>query len=104
MAGAEVAVVSGIFGPNLVMSARALSPAAQLGERLRELFDEFGSAGGHPVMAKAVVTLREWRKRYRVPDDAAIARKVHRLLLGALGAPTRARRTSSGRAASRASR
>jgi nanoRNase/pAp phosphatase (c-di-AMP/oligoRNAs hydrolase) len=104
MAGAEVAVVSGVFGPNLVMSARALSPSARLGDRLRELFDEFGSAGGHPVMAKAVVKLREWRKRFRVPDDAALAALVHRQLLGTLGRPTRARRVPSRRAASRASR
>lgn len=104
MAGAEVAVVSGVFGPHLVMSARSLSPDAQLGERLRELFDAYGSAGGHPVMAKAVVMLRSWRKDHPSPDDAALARRVKRLLLDALGDAGRARRAPIRRAASRASR
>ncbi|HET7565337.1 MAG TPA: hypothetical protein VFJ96_10105, partial [Gemmatimonadaceae bacterium] len=40
--GADIAAVSGIFGPNLVMSTRALSPQAELGDRLRALFDDYG--------------------------------------------------------------
>lgn len=81
MADARVAVVSGIFGGRLVMSARALSPDWQLGDRLRALFGEDGSAGGHPVMAKAVVPLRAWRDAPRARTDRAIARQVRKMLL-----------------------
>ena len=80
MAGAEKAVVSGVFGSNLVMSARALSPKARLGERLRAAFARYGSAGGHPVMAKAVLRLTSWRADHPFEDDAALARAVNRSL------------------------
>ncbi len=80
MREAEIAVVSGIFGRRLVMSARALRPSAQLGDRLRAAFGEFGSAGGHPVMAKAVVRAAQLRRRLAVRDDADLQRKIRRML------------------------
>jgi nanoRNase/pAp phosphatase (c-di-AMP/oligoRNAs hydrolase) len=105
MAGAKVAVVSGVFGGRLVMSARALTPEWQLGDRLRELFGDDGSAGGHPVMAKAVVPLRAWRGRPPTRDDRAIARQVRKLLLASMrGRRPKKRAPASRRAASPASR
>jgi nanoRNase/pAp phosphatase (c-di-AMP/oligoRNAs hydrolase) len=86
MAGAEVAVVSGVFGERLVMSARALDPKAQLGERLRRVFDALGSAGGHPVMAKAVVPLRALRSLSSVRADTVVATRVRKLLMESLAA------------------
>ena len=103
MAGAEVAVVSGVFGGRLVMSARSLSPDRQVGDVLRELFAEDGSAGGHPVMAKAVVPLRAWRERYGQIDDRAVSRDVRKMLLRGL-AKRRARTRAIRRVASPASR
>lgn len=87
MAGAEVSAVSGVFGPNLVMSTRALSPDAQLGERLRAAFLRYGSAGGHPVMAKAVVRLDAWRADHSFSDERGLERTVLRALRRALAAP-----------------
>ena len=87
MDGASIAVVSGTFGHRLVMSARALWPAAKLGDRLREAFDRYGSAGGHAVMAKAVIQLADWRRTHDVHGERglemSIARAVRRALLPA---------------------
>ena len=55
MAGAEISAVSGVFAGKFAMSLRSLSPNARLGEKIRKRFGEFGSAGGHPMMAKTVV-------------------------------------------------
>jgi nanoRNase/pAp phosphatase (c-di-AMP/oligoRNAs hydrolase) len=80
MAGAEISAVSAVFGKSLVMSTRALSPEVQLGERLREGFGRYGSAGGHPVMAKAVLKLAEWRADHPFSDDRQLERTVSRAL------------------------
>lgn len=87
MAGAEVSAVSGVFGTKLVMSTRALSPDAQLGERLRATFLPYGSAGGHPVMAKAVIDLTAWRANHRYTDERALERTIVAALRRALRAP-----------------
>ncbi|MGQ0714266.1 MAG: DHH family phosphoesterase [Gemmatimonadaceae bacterium] len=84
MEGADIAVVSGIFHDRIVMSARALWPEAKLGDRLREAFGRFGSAGGHAVMAKAVIRLDDWKRAHRVRGDRgielSIGRAIHRAL------------------------
>ena len=87
MDGASIAVVSGMFRDRVVMSARALWPAAKLGDRLRDAFDQYGSAGGHAVMAKAVIHIADWRRTHDVHGDRgldlSIARAVRRALLPA---------------------
>jgi nanoRNase/pAp phosphatase (c-di-AMP/oligoRNAs hydrolase) len=85
MAGATVSAVSGVFGSKLVMSTRSLSPSAQLGEHLRAIFARYGSAGGHPVMAKTVVDLKAWRADHPFTDQKGLERSVRRELLGELG-------------------
>lgn len=86
MAGATVSVVSGVFGSKLVMSSRALFPEARLGERLRQAFARYGSAGGHPVMAKAVMELTAWRRAHPFANERGLERTVLRALRRALGA------------------
>lgn len=86
MAGASVSAVSGLFGPNIVMSTRALSPGTRLGERLRAAFMRFGSAGGHPVMAKAVMDIDAWRGAHAFTDERSLERGVLRALRRALAA------------------
>ncbi|MGI9076354.1 MAG: DHH family phosphoesterase [Gemmatimonadaceae bacterium] len=76
MAGAEVSAVSGVFGGRLVMSTRALNADARLGARLRLLFGRYGSAGGHPVMAKAVIELVAWKEEHPYSDDAELERTM----------------------------
>ncbi len=88
MEGATISAVSGVFGGNLVMSTRALSPTAQLGERLRTLFLPYGSAGGHPVMAKAVVDLESWRADHQFSDQKGLERTIRRALTERTGSGT----------------
>jgi nanoRNase/pAp phosphatase (c-di-AMP/oligoRNAs hydrolase) len=97
MAGAEISAVSAVFGPKLVMSTRALSPNARLGERLREVFGRYGSAGGHPVMAKVVVSLSAWRAEHSYADERGLERTILRALRRALE-PAPVRTPASGRA------
>jgi len=84
MEGAAISAVSGVFGGNLVMSTRALSPAARLGDRLRSVFLQYGSAGGHPVMAKAVIDLRSWRAEHPFQDQKGLERTIRRALASVL--------------------
>ncbi len=84
MEGAAISAVSGVFGGNLVMSTRALSPDARLGDRLRSVFLQYGSAGGHPVMAKAVIDLRSWRAEHPFQDQKGLERTIRRALASVL--------------------
>ena len=86
MAGAEISAVSGVFGGKFAMSLRSLSPNARLGEKIRRRFGEFGSAGGHPMMAKTVVPLPAWRKVHRFANQDGLARSIRRELVKALAA------------------
>jgi nanoRNase/pAp phosphatase (c-di-AMP/oligoRNAs hydrolase) len=97
VAGAEISAVSGVFGSKLVMSTRALSPEAQLGVRLREMFCHYGSAGGHPIMAKAVLRLASWRADHPFETDAELAARLGAQLREALGTrPEPERSTTKG--------
>jgi nanoRNase/pAp phosphatase (c-di-AMP/oligoRNAs hydrolase) len=87
MAGASVSAVSGVFGSKLVMSTRALSPSARLGERLRAVFLPYGSAGGHPVMAKAVVDVAAWRRDHPSRTAHGLEQSILRALRRALRVP-----------------
>lgn len=84
MEGAETSVVSGRFGSRVVMSARALRPEAALGRRLHAIFGAYGSAGGHPVMAKAVVRLDAWRRDYPSSSEEELERTLARALRAGL--------------------
>jgi nanoRNase/pAp phosphatase (c-di-AMP/oligoRNAs hydrolase) len=97
IAGAEISAVSAVFGPSLVMSTRALSPEAYLGERLREQFGRYGSAGGHAVMAKVVMNLSAWRADHPFSDDRGLERTILRALRRAV-APARLTTPASKRA------
>jgi nanoRNase/pAp phosphatase (c-di-AMP/oligoRNAs hydrolase) len=93
MEGANIAVVSGVFHDRVVMSARALWPAAKLGDRLREMFHRYGSAGGHAVMAKAVIRLTDWRRTHEAHGDRGLEMSIARAVRRALAPASRARRS-----------
>lgn len=84
MEDAEVSAVSGTFGTRLVMSTRALSPEACLGDRLHAAFARYGSAGGHSIMAKAVIRLAAWRAEHPYRTDAQLASGLAKRLREAL--------------------
>jgi nanoRNase/pAp phosphatase (c-di-AMP/oligoRNAs hydrolase) len=95
MEGANIAVVSGIFDDRVVMSARALWPAAKLGDRLRDAFDRYGSAGGHAVMAKAVIRLADWRRAHDAHGDRGLEMSIARAVRRALTPASRPGRSST---------
>jgi nanoRNase/pAp phosphatase (c-di-AMP/oligoRNAs hydrolase) len=95
MEGANIAVVSGIFHDRVVMSARALRPAAKLGDRLREAFDRYGSAGGHAVMAKAVIRVADWRRTHEAHGDRGLEMSIARAVRRALAPASRAGRSGT---------
>ena len=91
--GANIAVVSGVFRDRIVMSARALSPEAKLGDRLRDAFDRYGSAGGHAVMAKAVIRLVDWRRTHQARGDRGLEMSIARAVRRAFAPGPRTRRS-----------
>jgi nanoRNase/pAp phosphatase (c-di-AMP/oligoRNAs hydrolase) len=97
IAGAEISAVSGVFGSKLVMSTRALSPEARLGARLRETFCRYGSAGGHPIMAKAVVRLASWRADHPFETDEELAAQLGAQLRETLGSASEQERPAGKR-------
>lgn len=92
MEGAQIAVVSGLFQDRFVLSARALSSSAKLGPRLREAFGNYGSAGGHAVMAKAVISVREWRSSHTAQGERGLEQSLARAIRRALAPQSRASR------------
>ena len=74
-------VVAATVGPDVVVSVRNLGYSAHAGDFVRSCFADVGSAGGHRAMAKAVVPIGQFRKKFRSLDDQKVTR-----LLGALAA------------------
>ncbi len=64
-------LVSGIVNGSFVMSVRNLGYTRNAGDFVRKYFVEIGSAGGHRAMAKAVVPLEAFQKRFGPIDDKA---------------------------------
>jgi nanoRNase/pAp phosphatase (c-di-AMP/oligoRNAs hydrolase) len=78
--GVEWAIVSGKLEGNLVIAVRNHGIGRNnAGEVVRELFGEMGSAGGHRNMAKAVVSLKDWRAREHTLRDTAIEKRLREL-------------------------
>ncbi len=59
MEGVEWSVVSGLFEGKLIVSVRNFGSTRSAGEVTKAAFEEYGSAGGHKAMAKAVVPLTQ---------------------------------------------
>ena len=61
--GVEGAVAFGILGnSHLIISVRNVGYIKSAGRLVREMFQDFGSAGGHRSAAKAVIPLSKMRK------------------------------------------
>ncbi len=72
-------IVAGTVGPDVVISVRNLGYAGNAGDFVRSSFSDVGNAGGHRAMAKAVVPVGRFRKRFGSLDSQKVTR-----LLGAL--------------------
>ena len=57
-------IISGIVNDQLVVSVRNLGYSKNAGEFVKKWFADVGSAGGHRAMAKAVVPLEAFRRKF----------------------------------------
>ena len=72
--------IAGVVNDTFVMSVRNLGYTKNAGEFVRRFFADVGSAGGHRAMAKAVVPMSAFRKKFGDLDDAAMAPWLHDLV------------------------
>ncbi len=79
--GVEWSVVSGIFRGNLIISVRNVGYVRSAGVIVKNAFSQFGSAGGHSHMAKAVVPLRNFSRHFGDKRESTIRDRIIELFL-----------------------
>ncbi|MBS1985437.1 MAG: DHH family phosphoesterase [Bdellovibrionales bacterium] len=62
--GSQWAMGCGVIDGRIVISGRNCGYVQHCGDLFKQLFDGLGCAGGHRTMAKAIIALPEWEKRY----------------------------------------
>jgi len=72
--------VAGIVNDSLVVSVRNLGYSKNAGEFVRRFFADIGSAGGHRAMAKAVVPMDAFRRKFGDLAADDVAPKLHELM------------------------
>ena len=84
--GIEWAFVSGVYGPNYIISVRNVGYVRSAGRVLKEAFGKIGSAGGHASMAKAILPLAQFQRAWDIDQRniRQMDRKVQQLFLRAL--------------------
>jgi nanoRNase/pAp phosphatase (c-di-AMP/oligoRNAs hydrolase) len=80
--GAEWSAASGLVGDDLVVSVRNAGYQKAAGSVVKAVLGDIGSAGGHQAMAKAVVPLKEFRRKYGSTSASRIKSVLTRGLLG----------------------
>jgi len=80
--GAEWSAASGLVGDQLVVSVRNAGYQKAAGTVVKAFLGGIGSAGGHQAMAKAVVPLKEFRRKYGSTSASRIRSVLTRGLLG----------------------
>ena len=75
----EWVAVSGKHEGNLSIAVRNHGMGRSAGEAVKRLFGDIGSAGGHRNMAKAVVPIRNWRRREGSSLDKRIEPRLREL-------------------------
>ena len=86
--GIERSVVSGIFCGNLVVSLRSHTHVKGSGALVQHAFKQYGSAGGHRSMAKAVIPLATLEEHFGRLNDADLAQFVQNQIMQCLGTST----------------
>ncbi|MEK6561142.1 MAG: DHH family phosphoesterase [Nitrospirota bacterium] len=74
--GVEWSVVSGIFRGNLIISVRNVGYVRSAGVIMKNAFSQLGSAGGHSHMAKAVIPLNNFYKRFGDRRESTIRDRI----------------------------
>jgi nanoRNase/pAp phosphatase (c-di-AMP/oligoRNAs hydrolase) len=86
--GIEWACVSGIYGPNYIISVRNVGYVRGAGRVVKEAYGDIGSAGGHSSMAKAILPLAKLATAWDIDprNMRAINARAEREFLKALRA------------------
>jgi nanoRNase/pAp phosphatase (c-di-AMP/oligoRNAs hydrolase) len=70
--GVDWGIASGLVKDRVVISVRNVGHVKSAGEIMKRLYDDIGSAGGHRMMAKAVVPLERFRAKFGEVSEKAI--------------------------------
>jgi nanoRNase/pAp phosphatase (c-di-AMP/oligoRNAs hydrolase) len=79
--GVEWGVVLGLVKDRVVISVRNVGYVKSAGDILKRLYDDIGSAGGHRMMAKAVVPLDRFKQKFGPVSEQAIRDAMLPLIL-----------------------
>ncbi len=74
-------VVSGVVNDQMIVSVRNFGYSRNAGDFVRRWFSDIGSAGGHRTMAKAVVPLEAFQRKFGVHEGSRINQRVLGLVL-----------------------
>ena len=74
-------VISGVVNDTFVVSVRNLGYSRNAGDFVRRWFSDIGSAGGHRTMAKAVVPLEAFQKKFGTYEGSRINQRMLELVL-----------------------
>jgi nanoRNase/pAp phosphatase (c-di-AMP/oligoRNAs hydrolase) len=72
-------IIAGIVHDSLVISVRNLGYSKNAGEFVRRYFAEIGSAGGHRAMAKAIMPVEAFYKKFGDLNADGVPRRLHAL-------------------------
>ncbi|MEW6321566.1 MAG: DHH family phosphoesterase [Acidobacteriota bacterium] len=74
-------VISGVVNDTFVVSVRNLGYSRNAGDFVRRWFNDIGSAGGHRTMAKAVVPLEAFQRKFGTYEGSRINQRILELVL-----------------------
>jgi nanoRNase/pAp phosphatase (c-di-AMP/oligoRNAs hydrolase) len=77
-------VISGVVNDTFVVSVRNLGYSRNAGDFVRRWFSDIGSAGGHRTMAKAVVPLDAFQRKFGIHEGSRINQRMLELVLAFL--------------------
>jgi nanoRNase/pAp phosphatase (c-di-AMP/oligoRNAs hydrolase) len=77
-------VISGVVNDTFVVSVRNLGYSRNAGDFVRRWFSDIGSAGGHRTMAKAVVPLEAFQRKFGTHEGSRINQRMLELVLAFL--------------------
>ena len=79
--GIKWSIVSGVVNDIVVVSVRNLGYSRSASDFLKHYFDDIGNAGGHRAMAKAVIPIVAFRKKFGTLDNKNISKLLQDLAL-----------------------
>ena len=77
-------VISGVVNDTFVVSVRNLGYSRNAGDFVKRWFNDIGSAGGHRTMAKAVVPLEAFQKKFGTYEGSRINQAMLNMVLAFL--------------------